>query len=119
MLKKEFLFIDTNSTNYEGMYFVNELEIKSKNLNIGDLIIAYQDNEEWDARILFNDGKWGVTLESEARVISNERYEGQQEGYWRGCYSERIILLRLLESLHASDELILEVNKWMGLETES
>lgn len=112
-MKRKVVFIDTNWTNYKGFYYVDELVIKSKHLKYGDKVIAYQDDEEWDAEVLVVDDCWGVIIKSEARVISKERQEGHQEGYWEGCYVQRKILLQLLNELQASEELISKVKAWM------
>lgn len=107
--------MDTNSTNNNNFYYIDELIIKSKDLKEGNTVIAYQEDDEWDAEVAFINNRWGVMLKSEARTISKERYEGHQEGYWEGCYSERKILLQLLEKLQASEELISKVKTWMGV----
>lgn len=114
-MKKQVVFIDSNCTNDDGSYYIEELIVKSKKLKKGDAVIAYQDNEEWDAEISFSNNKWGAILKSEARLISQERYEGHKEGYWEGCYNQRHILLILLENLQAPETLILEIKQWMGI----
>ena len=72
-MNRKAVFIDTNLLNHDGSYYLDLMLASVKRLKVGDIVVAYQDDEEWDAQICFNNNKWGVRLTSEARIISYER----------------------------------------------
>ena len=52
---KKHVFFDTNSRHDEAddeIYQILELEITARNLAEGDLVTAYMEGEEWDAKIV-------------------------------------------------------------------
>lgn len=108
---KKHVFFDTNSRHDEAgdeIYRILELEITARNLVEGDLVTAYMENEEWDAKIVRHGDRWGIVLLSEARQIPAERYEGQQEGFREGMLLQKYRTLRVLESLELPEDLLEE-----------
>ena len=112
---KKFVFIDTNFCNEDGSCQIHELQAKQQKLTEGDLVTAYMEQEQWDARVLRCGGQWGVVLLSQTRTISAERYEGQQEGYAHGRLIERLRTLRVLEGLNLPEELLVEAKRRLKL----
>ena len=112
---KKFVFIDTNFCNEDGSCQLHELQAKQQKLTEGDLVTAYMEQEQWDARVLRCGGQWGVVLLSETRTLSAVRYEGQQEGYAHGRLIERLRTLRVLEGLNLPGELLEEAKRRLEL----
>ena len=99
---RKFVFFDTNSPIDDSS---EVYRICPGDLAEGDLVTAYMENEEWDAQVVRRGEQWGIELLSEAREISGERYEGQQEGYAHGMLVQKQRALRVLEGLDLPDEL--------------
>jgi len=108
-MDKKVVFIDTNSLNSDGSCYIDEEFIKFLGLKENDEVIAFQDKDEWDGKIVYNDLHWGVQIVSETRNISLERYKGHQEGFWHGYYHQKITLLHVLERCGATEDLIDQV----------
>ena len=87
---KKFVFIDTNFCNEDGSCQLHELQAKQQKLTEVDLVTAYMEQEQWDARMVRHGEQWGIVLLSETRTLSAERYEGQQEGYHNGRLIEQL-----------------------------
>ena len=115
MMEKKVVFIDSNSLNSDGSCYIEKEFILFLGLKKNDEVIAFQDDDEWDGKIVYVDSHWGVQILSEARSISRERYKGQQEGFWHGYYHHKIILLQVLERCGASEDLIDHVKKKMHI----
>ncbi len=103
------VFIDTNICNEDGTYRIDYTVAKGKKLQIGERVIAYQDDEEWDAQIVYNGNNWGVEILSEARMISNDKRIGHVEGFWEGYFCQLRILSKVLEQVGVKKEIIQEV----------
>lgn len=115
---RKFVFFDTNSRHCDvdaEIYHIHELEIQRSKLTEGDLVTAYMDNEEWDAQIVRYGDQWGLVLLSEAREITNERYEGHTEGFARGMLLQKLRALRVLDDLDLPDDLKEEAKRRMML----
>jgi len=93
---KKTLFIDTNISNPDGSYFVNERVIISRGLKIGDEVTAYQEGEEWDAVVTYTFGTWGVAIRSSCRAVSDEKQVAYGEGFWEGYYCQLSNLSKVL-----------------------
>lgn len=109
------IFVDTNSINENGSLCINELIIKNLGLEVGEKVIAYQDEDSWEAQIVFLENQWGVELISDTREVSRERQEGHQEGFWEGYYVQSINLLRVLKDLNFSANDIEKIKKRLGI----
>ena len=109
------VFVDTNLVNENGTLCINEIVINSMELHDGEKVIAYQDADSWDAEIVYADHKWGVVLLSDAKEISRERQEGHREGFWEGYYVQSMRLIRVLEDLSFSADVIQNVRNKLGI----
>lgn len=109
------IFVDTNSLNENGTLCINEIIINNMELHHGEKVIAYQDADSWEAEIVYADHKWGVVLLSDAKEISKERQEGHQEGFWGGYHLRSIQLIRVLEDLNFSADVIQDVRNKLGI----
>ena len=115
---RKFVFFATNSRHHDAdaeIYRIHELEIERGKLTEGDRVTAYMDNEEWDAQIVRHGDLWGLVLLSEAREISNERYEGHAEGFSHGMLVQKLRALRVLNDLGLPDDLREEAKRRMML----
>lgn len=112
---KKFVFIDTNFCNEDGSCRIHELQARQQKLAEGELVTAYLEQEQWDARVVRCGGRWGVALLSETRALSAERYEGQQEGYHNGRLIEQLRVLRVLEGLDLPADFLEEAKRRLGL----
>lgn len=108
-IKKRSVFVDTNSVNTDGSYVIHEIEIRSRGLEPGDTVIAYQDADKWEAEITFADDVWGVKLKSEAKEVSRERQEGHTEGFTQGVCLQKINTIKILKLLNAPEKLVEQV----------
>ena len=112
------VFFDTNSRYFDAdneIYKIHESAVRAGKLAEGDLVTAYMEGEQWDARIVRHGEQWGIVLLSEFREMSSERYEGQQEGYAHGRLIERLRTLRVLEGLNLPGELLEEAKRRLEL----
>lgn len=109
------LFADTNAVNEDGSLFVSELIVNNMNLKVGERVIIYQDEDSWDAEIVYSGGKWGVKLISDTKEVSKERQEGHREGFWEGYYAQSINILRVLRNLHYSSDEIEIIKLKLGI----
>ncbi|MCM1119236.1 MAG: hypothetical protein NC543_07745 [bacterium] len=91
------IFIDTNSVNEDGSFYIDELLVKNMGLIAGERVIAYQDADSWEAQIVLCKDRWGAVLNTESREISPDRQEGHAEGFWRGYYVQSRRLISVLE----------------------
>ena len=115
---KNFVFFDTNdSTDHPGIYPVSQTQVESRNLSEGDLVTAYMpgEREYWDAKVLRIGDRWGIVLLSEAKEMSRDRWEGQQEGFCEGMRCQKLRALRILEDLDLPGELLAEARRRMML----
>jgi len=110
---KKTVFFDTNMPNSDGSYYVDEIIITGKNLEVGDEVIAYQEGEEWEAIITYNDG-WGVKLASSATEISVEKETGYKEGFWEGYYCQLLNLTKVLKQVEISEKDVYFILSKMG-----
>ena len=109
------IFIDTNSINENGTLYISELIVKNMGLQKGEKVIAYQEEEYWEAEIVYTDNCWGVVLLSDAKKVSKERQEGHEEGYQEGYYVQSMRLLRVLQNLNYSAEEIEKIKEKLDL----
>lgn len=109
------IFIDTNSVNEDGSYYVDELLIKNMELSVGEKVIAYQDEDSWEAEIVMCGNKWGALFVSDSREISAERQQGHTEGFWSGYYVQSRRLIYVLEHLNYSAQAIDEIKEKLGI----
>lgn len=107
--------IDTNNVNENGTLYVSEVVIKGMKLQAGEKIIVYQENDSWEAEVIFQDDEWGIKLTSDSKEISYERQEGHMEGFWEGYYLQSIRLLRVLNSLNLSNDIIEKIKEKLDL----
>lgn len=114
-MKKRSVFVDTNSLNNDGSCAIHEIEIRSRGLEPGDTVIAYQDADKWEAEITFVDDVWGVKLLSETEEVSQERQEGHAEGFAQGVCLQKILTIRILKLLNAPQSLIEQVVEKMNI----
>ena len=111
----KYVFIDTNSMNEDGSYYVWDGYVKSKKLKVGDEVIAYQEKDSWLAEIVMSDNRYGVILTSEAKEISDERYEGHSEGFNNGMSVQKQITINVLENLNIDSKVIDAVKEKLGI----
>lgn len=109
------IFIDTNNQNDDGTLKVHELVINNMNLQNGEKVIAYQEEECWEAEIVCKNNCWSVNLLSETKEVSKERQLGQEEGFQQGCLVQSMRLLHALQSLGYSAEEIEKMKQKLGL----
>ena len=109
------IFIDSNSVNEDGSYYIDELLIKNMRLCVGEKVIAYQDADAWEAEITLCGDKWGAVTVSDGREISPERQEGHAEGFWWGYYVQSKRLVHVLEQLNYSAKAIEEIKEKLGI----
>ena len=108
------VFFDTNSHYFEAdneIYEIHQSAVMAGKLAEGDLVTAYMEGEQWDARIVRHGKQWGIVLLSEARTLSLERFEGQKEGYWEGIRIEKLRALRVLKDLGLPEDLLEEAKR--------
>lgn len=111
----KYVFIDTNSMNEDGSYYIWDGYVKSKNLKVGDEVIAYQEKDCWIAEIVLSGNGYGVVLKSEAKEISDERFEGHGEGFNYGMSVQKQITINVLENLEIAPEVIAVVKEKFGI----
>jgi len=109
------VFIDTNSINENGSFQIHEVIVKNLELQVGEKVIAYQEGDLWQAEVVNENNYWGIVLKSEAKKISKERLEGQEEGFWAGYYAQSIRFLRVLEQLNYSATDIEKIKMKVGI----
>lgn len=79
--------IDSNN-NYYGFDkpIVSSYEIEYFGLKEGDLVIGYQDEQEWEGIVKYDNSlseelQWYIELDlGKEKIISSERKEGREEG---------------------------------------
>lgn len=109
------VFIDTNICNKDGTYYIDHIVAKGKKLQIGEYVIAYQEDEEWDAQVSYDGNNWGIIILSEARTISSDRRRGHVEGFWEGYYCQLRNFFKVLEQVGIKKEIIQEaLNQFYG-----
>lgn len=109
------IFIDTNSVNEDGSYYIDELLIKNIKLSVGEKVTAYQDADAWEAEIVLCGDKWGAVPISGSREISPDRQEGHTEGFWWGYYVQSKRLVNVMEHLNYSAKAIDEIKEKLGI----
>ena len=109
------IFIDTNSVNEDGSYYIWDGYVKSKKLKDGDKVIAYQEKDSWIAEIVSSGNGYGVVLTSKAVEISDERFEGHAEGFNYGMSVQKQITINLLENLEIDSEIIDTIKEKIGI----
>ena len=97
--------------NDDGSYYIDDGDIFRKQLEVGDIVIAYQEKDMWKAEIVLSENGYGVILKSDASEISNERFEGHKEGFDEGSSVQKLRTIKLLQRLKAEQSLIEEVEK--------
>lgn len=107
----KFIFIDTNMRNNDGSYYIDDNDISRKQLDVGDIVIAYQEKDMWKAEIVLSENGYGVILKSVTSEISDERFEGHKEGFDNGQSIQKLRTIKLLQRLNADPLLIEEVRK--------
>lgn len=113
--KRKTVFIDTNCQNEDGSIKIHELIVKNMRLQHGEKVIAYQEEDWWDAEIVQKEDCWSVEILSEPKRVSKERQDGHREGFTEGRYAQSIFLLRVLQNLNYSVEEIEKVKEKLGL----
>lgn len=111
----KYVFIDTNSTNEDGSYYIWDGYVKSKNLKVGDKVIAYQEKDSWLAEIVVSAKGYGVMLKSETKEISDERYGGHIEGFNNGMSVQKQITINVLQNLGIDSVVIDAVKEKFGI----
>ena len=109
------IFIDTNFVNDNGTLRINEFMIDNLRLQNGERVLAYQEEDFWEAEIVYEDNVWSVKLLSDAKNLSKERQIGHEEGFQNGCYVQSMRLLHALQNLGYSAEEIEKVKQKLGL----
>lgn len=109
------VFIDTNFIKDNGSIRIHDLIVNNMALQNGEKVIAYQEEDCWEAEIVQEDGYWIVTLLSEAKKVSKERQEGHVEGYREGMYVQGIRVLRVLQMMNYSSEEIDKIKEHLDL----
>ena len=109
------IFIDTNWQNEDGSIKLHELIVKNMELQPGEKVIAYQEEDWWDAEIVQKEDCWSVEILSEPKRVSKERQVGHIEGRQYGIYMQSISLLRVLQNLNYSAEEIEKVKEKLGI----
>lgn len=109
------VFIDTNFVNDNGTLKINEFMIANLGLQNGERVLAYQEEEYWEAEIVYEDNVWSVKLLSDAKNLSKERQIGHAEGFQQGCLVQSMRMLQALQSLEYSAEEIEKVKQKLGL----
>ena len=109
------IFIDTNFVNNNGTIKISEFLINNLDLKHGECVLAYQEEEFWEAEIIYEDNAWSVRLLSEAKNVSEERRRGQKEGFQYGCLMQSMRLFQTLQCLDYSAEEIEKVKQKLGL----
>lgn len=109
------VFIDTNNQNDDGTLKVHEFVIHNLNLQNGEKVIAYQEEDYWEAEIVCKNNCWSVKLLSETKEVSKERQLGQEEGFQHGCLVQNMRLLQVLQNLGYSAEEIERVKQKLRL----
>ena len=110
----KYIFMDTNSVNEDGSYYIWDEDVKSKHLKAGDAVIAYQEKDCWDAEIVVSADGYGVVLTSEAKEISDDRFEGHTEGFDWGMSVQKHRAITVLEDLGVDSEIIDLVKRRLG-----
>ena len=101
---KKIIFFDTNMSNLDGSYHIDEIVIRRKKIKAKDKVIIYQDGEEWDAVVTYSENNWGVKIISEARRVSEDKRNAYTEGFWEGYYCKLANLRKVLGEFHLSQE---------------
>ena len=114
-MDRKIIQIDTNSVNDNGNIFVQEIIAKYMKLKDGEAVIAYQESDEWDAEVIFENGQCGIILKSDARTISLERQKGHSEGFWSGVYLQTSIIFHTLDAMDVDMQLKIDLKKRLGL----
>lgn len=109
------VFIDTNFVNDNGTLKINEFMIANLGLQNGERVLAYQEEDYWEAEIVYEDNVWSVKLLSDAKNLSKERQIGHAEGFQQGCLVQSMRMLQALQSLEYSAEEIEKVKQKLGL----
>lgn len=109
------VFIDTNFVNDNGTLKINEFMIANLRLQNGEQVIAYQEEDYWEAEIVYEDNVWSVKLLSDAKNLNRERQIGHVEGFQQGCLVQSMKLFQTLQSLDYSAEEIEKVKQKLGL----
>ena len=109
------ILIDTNFVNDNGTLKINEFMIANLGLQNGEHVLAYQEEDFWEAEIVYEDNGWGVKLLSDAKNLSKERRIGQVEGFRQGCLVQSMRLLQAMQSLDYSAEEIEKMKQKLGL----
>lgn len=84
-------------------------------LKDGERVIAYHDEDSWDAEIFLSRGKWSVRIISDTKEVSKERQEGHREGFWEGFYVQSMNMLRVLKNLNYSSNEIEKIKLKLGI----
>lgn len=114
IILKKTVFIDTNILNSDGSYYLDKVLVNGRGLKAGDEVIAYQEGEEWDAKIIFINDSWGVEINSPARTISMEKQTGYNEGFWEGYYCQLLNISKVFEQLNISRDKLDSLFRYMN-----
>lgn len=114
-MKMKTIFIDTNMINEDGSYFIPDIIIRKRGYLVGDIVTAYQDTDAWKAKIVNTNGTWGVELLSEAEQISDDRYEGHQEGFAEGVLVQNLNIIRVLQDQDVPANIIEAVKRKLDM----
>lgn len=107
------VFIDTNILNENGSVQIHEVIARALDLENGETVIAYQEDEFWEANVVKEKNSWGVQLVTEAGTVSSERLEGQKEGFREGLFVQMLRVIKVLQSQGYSDEEIEKIKECM------
>lgn len=122
--ENKYIEIDTNCYEVFGLPTLWRIKVEVFNLKEGQKVIAYQDEDEWEAIVRFDETlpfekQWYVELISDLPPSSFDRQKGRDDGYMdgrcSGILSEKInIAIKML-----SDGLDINfVEKYTGLYRE-
>lgn len=109
------IFIDTNMRTQNNTILISKYIADNMELQVGERVIAYQDADSWEAEIVCENGEWGVVLLSEAKEISKERREGQEDGCWQGYYVQSMRMLTALKELNFPEKDVEAIKGKLGL----
>ena len=114
-MSRKVINIDTNLVDNNGYIYIHEIIAKCMHLSDGESVIAYQDEDEWDGEIFFDNGQYLIKLISDVRTIPLERQRGHMEGFSCGRYVQTAIIFNILDEMNLDYELRYKIEKRLGL----
>ena len=112
---KKSVFIDTNFVTEDGIPRIHEMITVALSLKNDEKVLAYQDEECWEAKVVKGNNYWGVQLLTEAKTVNKERLEGQKEGFQEGIFVQMLRMIKVLQSLGYSEEEIERIKRCLEI----